>query len=112
MRRKYARIHDIDDASGAGVAAVVPAVEISVELVDSIEMPQDIDMRVVAATCEARRRMDRIERDVNFATVGRDELGVGRSQWQGRGYKNSAGEESSHARTLVFRKSLGRLDSL
>ena len=84
------------------MAAVIPSVEIPVELIDSIEMPQHVDARVVAASGEARRGVYGVERDVNFATIGRHNLGVRGSQWKGRGYKNSAGEESSHARTLFF----------
>ena len=63
----------------------------------------------IAAPGEARRHVDGIEGDVNFATIGRHEIGIRRAQWKGRGYKNSAGEEKSHAR-IQFLKSLGRLD--
>jgi hypothetical protein len=92
VRREHAGIHDIDDASGAGVAAVILPVEISVELIDPIEMPEYVDVRIIPAAGEARRHVHCIEGDIYLATIGRHKLGVGRSQWNDRGHKNSAGE--------------------
>jgi hypothetical protein len=43
--------------------------------------------------------MHSVEGDVKFATIGRDEVRVGRWQWKDRGYGNGAGEEGSHAMT-------------
>jgi hypothetical protein len=52
------------------VAAVILSVETSGQLIDSIEVPEQIDMSIIAAGTEARRGVSGIEGNFNFVAVG------------------------------------------
>src|SRR5437867_5330940 len=53
VRGQNACVHDVDHASGTGMTTVIVAVEVCIELIDSIEMPEQVDMRVLAAGAES-----------------------------------------------------------
>src|SRR5205085_5856376 len=69
-----ARVHDVDDAAGATVGAVIEAVEVAVCLVDPVEVPEEILGSGVAAAAEAGDRMRLIEGHFRLAAVRRDDV--------------------------------------
>lgn len=62
----YAGIHHIDDGSRSGAAAVEAAVELTLDLVDPVEMPENVVEVLVAAIFEDRDRVPRVEEDLPF----------------------------------------------
>ena len=55
---------------------MITSVQIAVELIDSVEVPEKIDRSVVAATFEFGRGVGRVKRDFGFTAIGGHNIGV------------------------------------
>jgi hypothetical protein len=67
-------------------------VEVPVELIDPIEVPQKIDVRVIAASGEFGGRVDGVQRHFDLAAVCGDDLRVRPERWKNGGQENGAGD--------------------
>ena len=94
-------VHHIDDASRTGVAAVVVTVEVAVELIDPIEMPEEIDRRIIAAAGELCGGVCRVQRHFDLAAIGGNDFRVCSQHRISGGQKDSARDESTQARTRI-----------